>query len=350
MQWCLVGMPGFLMAFLSLGARTYRDGFEYRCYSATQNRDVEAYIEPLRQVQRLPKRIPTVQDFQTIHAVADLWLKEYREGRLRPIPPAFADEEMPRGAREQIMNGRSALVATLKSASVSASKQGLRAEPVSLLLKAYEILEITKTSDGFLMGLSARSQWTTVAHLARELSKMSPKERKRWLPEIDRHLAATRQASLKAREFEERLKQSPEATQFVGGVEIRDLHTLLAYRSKNLSMLTSRGRTGSVLEAQGVVAVQAQREQEAALRLVRQAVAEGTTLPKLMADPPKDPPAPAGADARMRPGYGVPPWAYPAWRERMRWMRPPMPPAPGTPVTGSRGPQSVASLQPVPSP
>lgn len=248
------------------------------------------------------------------------------------------------------MNGRSALVATLKSASVSASKQGLRAEAVSLLLKAYEILEITKTSDGFLMGLSARSQWTTVAHLARELSKMSPKERKRWLPEIDRHLAATRQASLKAREFEERLKQSPEATQFVGGVEIRDLHTLLAYRSKNLSMLTSRGRTGSVLEAQGVVAVQAQREQEAALRLVRQAVAEGDLLPKLMADPPKDPPAPAGPDARMRPGYGVSPWAYPAWRERMRWMRPPMPPAPGTPVTGSRGPQSVASLQPVPSP
>lgn len=350
MQWCLVGMPGFLFAFLSLGARTYRDGFEFRSYSATQNRDVEAYIEPLRQVQRLPKRIPTLQDLPTIHAVADLWLREYREGRLRPIPPAFSDEEMPRGAREQIMNGRAALVASLKSASVSASKLGRRAEAVSLLLKAYEILEITKTSDGFLMGLSARSQWTTVAHLSRELSRMSPKERKRWLPEIDRHLAATRQASLKAQEFADRLKQSPEGTHLVGGVEIRDLRTLLAYRSKNLSLLTDRGRTGSVLEAQGVIAVQAHREQEAAMRLVRRALAEGSEPPKLMPDPPKDPPAPSGKDSRWRPGFGVPPWVRPAWRERVRWMREPAPPTPGTPVTGSRGPRSVASLQPMPSP
>ncbi len=350
MHWCLVGMPGFLMAFLSLGARTYRDGFEFRCYSDTQNRDVEAYIEPLRQVQRLPKRIPVADDFRTIHAVADFWLEGYRQGRLRPIPPAFSDEEMPRGAREQILNGRSALVAALKSASVSASRLGRKDEAVSLLLKAYEALEISKTSDGFLMGLSARSQWTTVAHLSRELSRMSPAERKRWLPEIDRHLAATRQASLKAREFEDRLKQSPEGMRLASGIEIRDLHTLLAFRSRNLAMLTDRWRTGTVLEAQGVIAVQAQREQEAALRLVRQAVAGGSALPKLMADPPKDPPAPSGPDARMRPGFGVPPWAYPAWRERMRWMRPPTPPAPGRPVTGSTGPRSVASLQPMPSP
>ncbi len=350
MHWCLVGMPGFLMAFLSLGARTYRDGFEFRSYSETQNRDVEAYIEPLRQVKRLPKRIPTAEDFPLVHSVADLWLTEYRAGRLRPIPAAFADEEMPRGAREQILNARSALVSCLKSASVSASRMGRRSEAVSLLLKAYEILEISKTSDGFLMGLSARSQWTTVAHLSRELSRMGPAERRRWLPEIDRHLAGTREASAKALQIEERLKQSPERVYLSGGMEIRDLNTLLAYRSKNLALLTDRGRTGSVLEAQGVIAVQAQREQEAALRLVREAVASGSELPKLMADPPKDPPIREAADPRMRPGAGVPPWVHPMWRERMRWMRPPMPPRQGAPVTGSTAPRSVASLQPAPSP
>ncbi|MCX7798756.1 MAG: hypothetical protein N2109_00250 [Fimbriimonadales bacterium] len=357
MQWCLVGMPGFLMAFLSLGARTYRDGFEFRSYNRTQNETIEAYAQPLRGVDSLPKTMPTPSDFPRIRRVAEVWINGLHSGALRPIPPSHADEEIPRGAREQILVGRSSLVSMLKSASHVASKAGRKEEAIRFLLQAYEVLEVSKTSDAFLMGLSARSQWTTVAHLSRELKGWKAEDRRRWVAELRRLLAITSESSRKAKEMEIGLKQgTPETVRMVGGMEIRDLKTLLAYRSRNLALLTSKGRTGTILESQGVIAVQAQREQEAALRLVLDSVQGLRPLPTLMAEQALPAKETTRRGQSVRPSDRVPPWSYPAWKSRVRWFAPNGRPMGWSgeprhrPVTGSTAPRPVASLRPMPSP
>lgn len=357
MQWCLVGMPGFLMAFLSLGARTYRDGFEFRSYNRGQNETIEAYAQPLRAVEGLPKTLPTLSDFPRIHQVAGVWIAGFRTGTLRPIPPSHADEEIPRGAREQILVGRSSLVSTLKSASHVASKSGRNDDAIRFLLEAYEVLEVSKTSDPFLMGLSARSQWTTVAYLSKVLGGCSKKDRRRWLPELRRLLDTTSEASRKAEEMETRLRQGPpEAVRMVGGVEIRDLKTLLAYRSRNLALLTSKGKTGTVLESQGVIAVQSQREQAAALRLVFEAVQSNQPVPVLLVEPNRPKAEKSQPEGIARPGGPMQPWSYAEWRRAARWLRPMDRPnkwgsaSTIRPVTESTAPRPVASLRPMPSP
>lgn len=110
------------------------------------HRSISAYQEVCAHAERIPIEMD-LQDPIVVNEVKQIWLAQYRAGRLRaPVQTAFEDTSR-EGARQQIVTLRNRLAFAVSALARQAHAEGDYDEAIQLWKETFELYEIFKDSD-----------------------------------------------------------------------------------------------------------------------------------------------------------------------------------------------------------
>jgi hypothetical protein len=192
-------VPLAFVARVGSGVRGDYGGTESFEPTAAQEAAIEAYIGPVRAVERSTRRAddlggdfePTEEDAARALEVAGIWMEGSQRGELRDLESTYYGDTCAIGVKGQIMDARDALIEHLLACADSPviPSDLIRAR---CALAALRVAAIAKYSDFGSVTSSVAKQDRSLRRVARCLATGAPRIRELVLPQLRLALAEVR--------------------------------------------------------------------------------------------------------------------------------------------------------------
>ncbi len=166
----LAAGPVLFLGWIAVTARAAFFEWHPAEYGDTIHKDWLAYSEPVRQV---PLDIERNTRSEWLEGTTELWLSEFRAGRLRNIPIADINDLASDGPRGELMTARNLVILHNIQASSKSENDGEYRRAIETLLDVMELAQINKYSTPIAIYESSRVQSLALEKLNR-LLPLSP--------------------------------------------------------------------------------------------------------------------------------------------------------------------------------
>lgn len=178
-QYFLVMGPMFMLAGLGIEERTRTETFETKRYDDRTTNLVLSYQHPVRKVAILSHQESQFDFANRLRRVASEWCELSDLGVLRPIPSAFASDNMREGTKAEIADAAEYLLAHLVTSARKehfAQRYGAAADD---LLFAIKVAQILKYSDLNSVGVFCSWQRQALLELRGTVPRLQESDRRR---------------------------------------------------------------------------------------------------------------------------------------------------------------------------
>lgn len=154
----LVLTPALMLGFIGLGARAYRETFEFDRYNAEQDALASVYIDLVRSASDMPALVNGESDLQKIRAVGWKWSEAVLSGRAKTVPVINLDESTTWVLCEEIASSKSRLAWGLWRAAQHELERGRYDRAAKDLAVSYVVSQATKGMNLFTIAQGSKRQ------------------------------------------------------------------------------------------------------------------------------------------------------------------------------------------------
>jgi len=154
----LVLTPSLMLGFIGLGARAYRETFEFDHYSPAQNEQARPYFSLLKATKDLPPVVNEAADADQIRRIGRLWADAVLSGKARTVPVLDLDESTSWVVCEEITSSKARLSWALWRAAQFELEQHRYDRAAQDLATSYVVSQATKGMNLFTITQANKRQ------------------------------------------------------------------------------------------------------------------------------------------------------------------------------------------------
>jgi hypothetical protein len=173
----LVISPILLIAGITVNARTRVETYSPVQYSNSLNRQIAAYIEPVRLVEEACANGSHMASPPRVRQIGITWRNMTRQGTLVPLHPEHADDSSREGIKSQVRQAADELASALLYCAHRSLREGKPFQAAEDAMLAVEAVQGVKYSDLFALGLFAVRENASLVVLNQALPMLSQSER-----------------------------------------------------------------------------------------------------------------------------------------------------------------------------
>ena len=155
--------PLVLAGTIAAESRFHLDMFQTVACTSKQENEISAYIEPVRQAEKL---LWLRSSPDKVRRVAAAWIEGAKTGHLKPLEPVSADDSIETSIKGEIASASRSVQAKLMALSKSEAQRQEYAQAIEDAMTALRVGEVIKYSDAVSLANTATTQRGIIRNLS----------------------------------------------------------------------------------------------------------------------------------------------------------------------------------------